>query len=174
MVYLRHRSLPVAASSAAIQSRAPPSPPEAPMTILSRMGSGAPVMVIRSASDTLVSHTTWPEFLSVAMMRAGPLDGEMTRFPHNAAPRLAACRLCLGSMSQFCGSLSGLSSRSGVTSAAKAGDATMLAASRAFRIDQLCLVMISSHLQIRASSRHELQANSILQDQSAFPTIVTP
>src|SRR5215468_1366118 len=100
MVYLRHRSLPVAASSAATQSRAPPSPPEAPMTILSLMGRGAPVMVIFSASDTLLSHTTWPEFLSVAMMRAGPLDGEMTRLPHSAAPRLAACRLCLGSIRQ--------------------------------------------------------------------------
>src|SRR5258708_2736774 len=98
MVYLRHRSLPVAASSAATQSRAPPSPPEAPNTILSLIGSGAPVTVMRSASETLVSHTTLPVFLSVAMMRAGPLAGEMTRLPHNAAPRLATCRSCFGSI----------------------------------------------------------------------------
>jgi hypothetical protein len=100
MVYLRHSSLPVAASSAAIQSRAPPSPPDAPMTILSLMGSGAPVTVMRSASDTLVSHTTLPESLSVAMMRAGALAGEMTRLPQKAAPRLANIRSCLGSMRQ--------------------------------------------------------------------------
>src|SRR5208282_4578635 len=96
IVYLRHSSLPVAASSAAIQSRAPPSPPEAPMTILSLMGSGAPVMVTRSESDTLVSHTTLPVVLSVAMMRAGELAGEMTRLPQKAAPRFALTTSCFG------------------------------------------------------------------------------
>src|ERR1700685_3998201 len=100
IVYLRHSSLPVAPSSAAIQSRAPPSPPDAPITILSLMGSGAPVMVTRSESDTLVSHTTLPEFLSVAMMRAGALAGEMTKLPQKVAPRLASIRSCLGSMRQ--------------------------------------------------------------------------
>src|SRR5215470_18871785 len=100
MVYLRHRSLPVAASSAAIQSRAPPSPPEAPIMILSLIGRGAPVIVIFSASDTFVSHTTLLEILSVAITRAGALAGEMTKLPHNAAPRLATCRSCLGSMRQ--------------------------------------------------------------------------
>ena len=48
------------------------------MMILSLMGSGAPVMVMRSASETLVSHTTLPVILSVAMMRAGALAGEIT------------------------------------------------------------------------------------------------
>src|SRR5262249_1598382 len=100
MVYLRHRSLPVAASSAAIQSRAPPSPPEAPMTILSLMGSGAPVIVTRSESDTLVSHTTWPEILSVAMIRAGERAGEMTRLPQNTAPRFALTTSVLGFIRQ--------------------------------------------------------------------------
>src|SRR6267378_3126987 len=60
-------------------------------------------------------------------------------------------------MSQFCGSLSGLRSRSGVTSAANAGDASMLAASRALRIERLCPVIMSSHLRIRACSQHELR-----------------
>ncbi len=68
------------------------------MMILSRIASGAPVTVMRSASDTFVSHTMPPVVLSVATMRAGQLAGEMTRLPHNAAPRLAACRSCLGSM----------------------------------------------------------------------------
>ena len=64
------------------------------------MASGAPVIVTRSESDTLDSHTTLPEFLSVAMMRAGALAGEMTRLPHRAAPRLATVRSCLGSVRQ--------------------------------------------------------------------------
>ena len=62
------------------------------------MGSGAPVTVIFSASDTLVSHTTLPVILSVAMRRAGVLAGEITRLPHSAAPRFATARSCLGSI----------------------------------------------------------------------------
>ena len=68
--------------------------------ILSLMGSGAPVIVIFSASDTFVSHTTLPEVLSVAIMRAGALAGEITKLPQKAAPRLATCRSCLGSIRQ--------------------------------------------------------------------------
>src|SRR6266478_1192594 len=43
MTYLRHASLPLAASTATMKSRTPRSPPEAPMTILSFTASGAAV-----------------------------------------------------------------------------------------------------------------------------------
>src|SRR5882724_9490260 len=72
MVYLRHATLPVAPSSAAMKSRTPRSPPAAPMMILSFTASGAAVSC-RSAwpSARLASHATLPVSLSVAMTRAG-------------------------------------------------------------------------------------------------------
>src|SRR5258708_22167346 len=49
-------------------------------------------------------------------------------------------------MSQFCGSLSGLRSRSGVTSAASMGDAaSMLPANSVMRIEPMRLAMNASH-----------------------------
>ncbi len=69
--------------------------------ILSLMASGAPVTVtLATPSERLVSHTTWPVVLSVAMTRAGVLAGEITRLPQKVAPRLATCRSCFGSMCQ--------------------------------------------------------------------------
>src|SRR5215831_2323777 len=67
-----HNSLPVAASSARMKSRTPLSPPEAPRTILSLTASGAAVNCSPFwPSEMLVSHTTLPVPLSVAMSRAG-------------------------------------------------------------------------------------------------------
>src|SRR5262249_10307619 len=101
MVNLRHSTLPVAASSAATQSRTPLSPPDAPTMSLSLMASGAAVMRVSAWLNTmLVSHATLPVSLSVATSRAGQLAGEMTRFPQNAAPRLLACLSCFGSILQ--------------------------------------------------------------------------
>src|SRR6516165_1475164 len=55
MVNLRHTTLPVAASSAATQSRTPLSPPDAPTMILSLIVSGAAVMrSCTSPKDMLV------------------------------------------------------------------------------------------------------------------------
>src|SRR5579871_2118927 len=88
-VNLRHSTLPVAASSAASQSRTPASPPDAPMMILSLMASGAAVMRVADCPNIrLVSQTTRPLSLSVATRRGGLLAGEMTRLPQSAAPRL--------------------------------------------------------------------------------------
>src|ERR1700688_1637777 len=59
MVNLRHKTLPVAASRLATQSRPPLSPPDAPTMILSLIGSGAAVMRnCASPKDTFVSHMT--------------------------------------------------------------------------------------------------------------------
>ena len=78
-VYLRHTSLPVAASSATMKSRTPRSPPAAPRMILSLTASGAAVIATSGWSvERFVSHTTLPESLSVAMMRAGVLAGDIT------------------------------------------------------------------------------------------------
>ena len=101
IVYLSQSCVPVAASSAAIQSRMPRSPPDAPTMILSLIGKTAPVICNCAKSwERFVSHTILPVFLSVAMMRAGALAGVMIRLPQKAAPRLADCRSCLGSMRQ--------------------------------------------------------------------------
>src|SRR5271156_4410319 len=79
IVNLRHSTFPVAASSAAIQSRTPLSPPDAPTMILSLTASGAAVIRVSDWPNTmLVSHTTLPLSLSVATIRAGQLAGETT------------------------------------------------------------------------------------------------
>src|SRR5580692_5694175 len=70
--YLRHASLPVLASSAAMKSRTPRSPPAAPTTILSLTASGAAVSCTSTCwSDRLVSQATCPLSLSVAITRVG-------------------------------------------------------------------------------------------------------
>src|SRR5580700_10778757 len=99
-VYLSHTRLPVAASSAAIQSRMPAPLLAAPMMILSLMASGAVVMTTLGISGNVVSHATLPVSLSVAMTRPGLLAAEMTNLPHSATPRLWRCCSCLGSMRQ--------------------------------------------------------------------------
>src|SRR5262245_55392783 len=71
ITYLRQTSLPVLPSSAAIQSRTPGWPPAAPTMILSLTASGAAVSCTSGWSCRLVSHTTLPLSLSVAMTRAG-------------------------------------------------------------------------------------------------------
>src|SRR5262249_29309252 len=79
IVYVRHSSFPVGASSPAIQSRTPPSPPAAPTMILSPIGSGADVMWTSGVSGNVVSHATFPVSLLVATMRGGQLAAVMTR-----------------------------------------------------------------------------------------------
>src|SRR3974377_200634 len=72
ITYCRHASLPVAASTATMKSRTPPSPPEAPITILSFPASGAAEeMQPARPSDRLVSQATRPVSLLVAIMRGG-------------------------------------------------------------------------------------------------------
>src|SRR5258705_110587 len=71
-VYLRHSSLPVAPSSAAMKSRTPRSPPAAPITILSLTGSGAAVSAKSGwPSPILVSQATLPVSLSVLRSLSG-------------------------------------------------------------------------------------------------------
>src|SRR5262245_65467233 len=74
ITYLRHANLPVLASSAAIQSRTPRSPPAAPTMILSLTVSGAAVSW-RSfcPSATLVSTSIMLVSLLVGVLRGGKL-----------------------------------------------------------------------------------------------------
>ena len=44
--------------------------------------------------------TLWVIVVAYPLWRAGALAGEMTKLPHKAAPRLATCRSCLGSIRQ--------------------------------------------------------------------------
>src|SRR5262249_5855157 len=72
ITYLRHASLPLAASTATMKSRVPRSPPEAPMIILSFTASGAAEKMTPGwPSPRFVSHTTLPVSLLVAIMRGG-------------------------------------------------------------------------------------------------------
>src|SRR5262249_59762097 len=70
-VNLRQATLPVAASTAASQSRSPSELPDAPNRILSLIASGAPRRLISGTPNSaLVSQTILPLSLSVARMRA--------------------------------------------------------------------------------------------------------
>src|ERR1700722_3453656 len=72
ITYLRHASLPDAASRATMKSRTPRSPPEAPTMILSLTASGAAEKrSVGCPSDRLVSQATLPVSLLVAIMRGG-------------------------------------------------------------------------------------------------------
>ena len=73
------------------------SPPAAPTMILSLIGERRRRdRARRACRRTLVSQTTLPVSLSVAMMRGGPLAAVITRLPQSAAPRLRCCLLLLG------------------------------------------------------------------------------
>jgi hypothetical protein len=100
-VYFNQTLLPVAASSAAIQSRTPAPLLAAPTMILSLMARGAVVMSTLAISGNVVSHAILPVSLLVAMTRPGLLAAVMTRLPHKAAPRFWRCCSCFGSMRQM-------------------------------------------------------------------------
>src|SRR5215475_6115164 len=72
ITYLRHASLPVAASTATMKSRTPRSPPAAPRMILSLTASGAAENCSSAwPSERLVSQMTLPVSLLVAIIRGG-------------------------------------------------------------------------------------------------------